>query len=106
MNNLLNITVILLFVTGLIFFTVNQRNNIKEWLLYAVIEAEKELGSDTGKIKLRQVYNEFIIRFPIISKIVTFASFSRLVDLALVEMKKLLNTNTQCSLYVKGEKND
>ena len=97
------IVIIALFITGAIFFVINQKKNIKEWLLYAVIEAEKELGSKTGQIKLRQVYNSFINTFPIISKIIKFEWFSGLVDLSLVEMKELLNTNIQCNLYVKGE---
>ena len=103
MNYIISILIILLFITGIIFFVINQRKNIKEWLLYAVIKAEKELGSKTGKIKLRQVYNEFINTFPIISKFIKFEWFSSLVDLALTEMKKLLNTNIQCNLYIKGE---
>ena len=30
---------------------------VKEWLLFAVVQAEKELGSGTGQLKLRYVYN-------------------------------------------------
>ena len=33
-----------------------QLNKIREWLLYAVTKAEKELGAGTGKLKLRYVY--------------------------------------------------
>jgi len=98
---IINILIILLFTAGIVFFVINQRKNIKEWLLYAVIEAEKELGSKTGKIKLRQVYNGFINTFPIISKIVTFEAFSKLVDLALIEMKNLIETNANCKGYVE-----
>lgn len=98
------ILIITLFVIGLIFFIINQRKNIKEWLLYAVIEAEKELGSKTGQIKLRQVYNAFVTTFPIISKVLKFEYFSKLVDLSLVEMKKLIETNANCKGYVeRGE---
>lgn len=92
----------LLFITGVIFFILNQRKNIKEWLLYAVTKAERELGSKTGKIKLRQVYDWFIVSFPITSKIISFNAFSRLVDIALEEMRHLLETNEQCKLYVEG----
>ena len=101
-----SILISLLFFAGVIFFFINQRKNIKEWLLYAVIKAEKELGSNTGKIKLRQVFDEFIKAFPLISKLISFNVFSSLVDLALIEMKKLLNTNIQCNIYIKGEAND
>lgn len=94
----------LLFLVGAIFFILNQRKNIKEWLLYAVIEAEKELGSKTGRIKLRQVFDSFIVTFPTVSKFISFNAFSRLVDLALVEMKKLIESNAQCKEYVEGDK--
>lgn len=93
----------LLFIAGVVFFVINQRKNINEWLLYAVIEAEKLLGSKTGKIKLRQVFVWFVDTFPIISKFVSFTAFSSLVDMALVEMKKLITTNEQCKMYVEGE---
>ena len=102
---IINILITILFSSGVIFFVINQKKNIKEWLLYAVIKAEKELGSKTGKIKLRQVYDEFIRTFPVLSKFIKFDYFSRLVDLSLIEMKKLLNTNIQCNLYVKGDNN-
>ena len=39
MNYIISILIILLFITGIIFFVINQRKNIKEWLLYAVIKA-------------------------------------------------------------------
>lgn len=99
----LHIVIGLLFVTGLITFIINQRKNIKEWLLYAVIEAEKELGSKTGKIKLRQVFDWFISTFPIISKCISFNAFSSLVDMALMEMEKILATNQTIKNYVVGE---
>ena len=98
-----HIVVGLLVISGAAFFVVNQRKNIKEWLLYAVIEAEKELGSKTGKIKLRQVFDCFIVTFPIISKFISFNAFSKLVDIALAEMKKLIKTNEQCKMYVEGK---
>ena len=36
---------------------------LKEWLLLAVVEAEKKLGRGTGQIKLRYVYDMFIEKF-------------------------------------------
>ena len=38
-------------------------NKVREWLLYAVTKAEKELGAGTGKLKLRYVYDMFVARF-------------------------------------------
>lgn len=69
-----------------------QIKNIKEWLLYAVIEAEKQLGSGTGQVKLRHVYDMAIQRFNWLSMI-PFTTFSDWVDESLNEMKKILNTN-------------
>ena len=40
-----------------------QLNKVREWLLYAVTKAEKELGGGTGQIKLRYVYDMFVTRF-------------------------------------------
>lgn len=98
----IHIVVSLLLLIGIILFIVNERKNIKEWLLYAVVESEKILGSKTGKLKLRQVYDWFISTFPIVSKLISFNSYSKLVDLALIEMKEILNTNTACKEYVEG----
>lgn len=82
--------------------TAEQIANIKEWLLYAVIEAEKQLGGGTGQIKLRQVYDMAIQRFKWLS-IVPFATFSTWVDEALEEMKKMLATNEKVKQLVDGE---
>ena len=77
-----------------------QLEKIQEWLLYAVVEAEHELGSGTGQIKLRMVYDMFIGKFPSVAKILTFDSFSALVDTALVKMEELLQSNAQLAKYV------
>ena len=93
----------ILFTLTVILFGIRQRNHIKEWLLFAVIEAEKQLGSKTGKIKLRQVFDWFINTFPIASKFVSFNNFSNLVDVALDEMAEILENNKTIKEYVEGE---
>ena len=40
-----------------------QLESLRQWLLFAVTEAEKSLGSGTGKLKLRQVYDMFLTKF-------------------------------------------
>ena len=99
-----HIVIGVLFVAGVVFSVINERKNIKEWLLCAVVDAEKLLGSKTGKIKLRQVYDWFIASFPIASKLITFKTFSHLVDKALEEMEELLKTNENLAKYVGGGK--
>ena len=76
---------------------------VREWLLMAVTEAEKELGGGTGQLKLRYVYDLFVVRFPWLAKVIGFAWFSELVDEALVSMKNLLETNEAVKEYVNGK---
>lgn len=83
--------------------TAEQVKKIKQWLLYAVSNAEKELGSGTGALKLRQVYDAFITKFPTAAKLISFETFSVWVDDALEEMRKLLETNAAIKAAVVGE---
>lgn len=96
------ILIVLLAAVGIVQYFFNKAR-AKEWLLGAVTEAEKELGSKTGKLKLRIVYDMFIVKFPIFSKIITFDEFSDMVDEVLVEMRKIINTNTAVYNYVTKE---
>lgn len=73
--------------------TKAQLEKVKEWLLYAVIKAESELGSGTGALKLRTVYDLFLTKFPTLAKFISFEQFSTLVDDALKEMEKMLQSN-------------
>lgn len=86
--------------------TDEQLAKVKEWLLYAVTEAEKELGSGTGQIKLRYVYDMFIAKFSWLSKVISFESFSLLTDEALDKFRDLLDSNANLQAYVKGESSD
>ena len=74
--------------------------NIKEWLKYAVVVAEKQLGSGTGQLKLRYVYNTAVNKFPFIVSVVTFEVFSLWVDEALEWMKQQIVTNGAINEYI------
>lgn len=80
-----------------------QLKKVKEWLLFAVIEAEKTLGSGVGAVKLAYVYDLFVSRFTWIAKIISFDMFSILVDEALESMKKMLESNQAARELVKGK---
>lgn len=80
-----------------------QLDKVREWLLWAVTEAEKELGGGTGKLKLRQVYDLFVTRFPWLARIVPFDLFSSMVDDALEDMREMLKTNQAVKAHVSGE---
>lgn len=80
-----------------------QIEQVKQWLLYAVAKAEKELGSGTGQIKLRYVYNMFIAKFPAVALFLTFEEFSNLVDEALQELQELIDKNSSIEALINGE---
>lgn len=90
----------------IIYLVVCQKEKVKEWLKWAVVEAEKLLGSGTGQLKLRQVYDWFCEQFTFLSAIVPFKVFSAWVDVALETMEKWLDDNTKINAYVTGGKDD
>lgn len=108
-NELAIVIIFFLAAFGLAFYNFfklskdQQVNKVKEWLLFAVVEAEKHLGEGTGKIKLRFVYDMFVSKFKYLSVIISFEQFSLLVDEALEEMKNIAKTNTSVSNYIKKQ---
>ena len=82
--------------------TNEQLQQVREWLLYAVTKAEQDLGSKTGKLKLRTVYDMFLTKFSWIAKVMPFDIFSLLVDEALEEMRKMLKDNKTVEEIVEG----
>lgn len=81
-----------------------QIEKAKEWLLWAVIAAEKELGGGTGALKLRKVYDMFVQRFPMIAVAVSFDTFKQWVDAALAEMQQLIADEKAISDFLEGDK--
>lgn len=84
--------------------TEEQIKQVQEWLLYAVAKAEEVLGSGTGQLKLRYVYDMFVSKFPAIAVFISFETFTKMVDKALDEFKELLQANPAINdLYDKWE---
>ena len=77
-----------------------QLEKVKQWLLIAVTEAEKALGSGTGRLKLSYVYHLFVTKFPWLAKVIPFETFSNLVDEVLEDMRKLIEANPNVNEYV------
>ena len=77
----------------------------KTWreLWIALAEAEKELGGGTGQLKLRSVYDRFVVRFPWVAMVLPFDVFSEMVDDALAEMRLMLAQNDKIRSYVEGK---
>ena len=112
-----NWTTILLcavFIAWLVYMAYQARGmskeqiyeQIKGWLLQAVIIAEQTYGGGTGKLKLSSVYSEFCKAMPWVAKAVTFELFSSFVDKVLAEMKGLLATNTAIAAVVEGKSDE
>ena len=94
-------------VCGIIWFVKLPKDkkiaNIKEWLKFAVVDAEKELGSGTGQLKLRMVYNMAVKQFPFIVQLIPFDTFSGWVDEALDWMRDQLAENKVTQSYVESK---
>ena len=107
----LAVAVILAAIVVYRFFgmpTEKQVAKIKEWLIWACIEAEKALQSGTGQLKLRQVYDMFcaVPAFSWVAKLISFEMFSDWVSDALVTVKQMLVSNEALATYVYGENAD
>ena len=105
MDWLINNWYYIVFFIGVILLCVYgcMTGKVKEWLKYAVVEAEKYLGTGTGQLKLRAVYDMFVDTFPVFSKILPFSIFSKLVDDALEWMNEQLSKNQMIKNYVEEE---
>ena len=80
-----------------------QMQALKEWLKFAVSIAEKELGSGTGQLKLREVYDQALALFPSLMKKIPFEAFSNYVDEALQWMRKEMEKNAKIKEYINNE---
>ena len=78
-------------------------NGFKNWLVWAVTEAERLFGSKTGKLKLRYAYELAIERFPMIAKFIPFAMFSKMVDGALDIMRDMIENNKNIADAIRDE---
>ena len=85
--------------------TEKQREKVKEWLIWACIEAERALQSGTGQLKLRQVYDMFcaVPAFTWVAKLISFELFSEWVSDALATAKEMMINNKALAEYVYGE---
>ena len=83
-----------------------QLRQVQEWLLYAVAKAEKNLGSGTGELKLRYVYDMFVAKFPAIAIFIDFDDFCIMVEEALNKFKDLIENNESINAIYSLEKQE
>ncbi|MEK4025542.1 hypothetical protein [Sporosarcina sp. FSL W7-1283] len=99
-------------LTGVLVYTFikmptsKQLDKVREWLVFACIQAEIQLGNGTGKVKLRSVYDSFLTKFPWLAKVVSFETFSAMVDEALITVREMLELNTAIRNLVVMEVKD
>ena len=70
--------------------------NVKTSTYYVFIDG-------TGQLKLRQVYDMFLERFPVFSKLIPFSVFSNWVDLALEFLREQLDKNENIKAFVEQQ---
>lgn len=87
-NVILGVILAAILIAGGIYI-----NGFKNWLVWAVSEAEAVFGSNTGKLKLRYAYELAVERFPMIAKFIPFTVFSKMVDGALDIMRDMIENN-------------
>lgn len=87
-NAILGVILAAILIAGGIYV-----NGFKNWLVWAVSEAEAVFGSNTGKLKLRYAYELAVERFPLIAKFIPFTVFAKMVDGALDIMRDMIENN-------------
>ena len=96
---ILGAVVIVVLVAGGIYV-----NGFKNWLVWAVTEAEATFGSGIGQLKLRFAYELAVKQFPVIAKFIPFSVFSKLVDDALIIMREMIENNGKiANVIVKAD---
>lgn len=78
----------------------------KNWLVWAVSEAEKVLGSGTGQLKLRYAYNLAVSKFPILATVLPFTVFSKWIDAALDVMNDMIQNNENIAIAITNQEGE
>ena len=96
MQIILNYPIEILIVTVIIislmvYIYKNKKGLLYKTALYAVSVAEKEWGSNTGKIKFAEVYTYIKKTYPLFTLLFTEKVLTTIIEEALLEMKNILN---------------
>lgn len=81
-------------------------NGFKNWLVWAVSEAEATFGSKTGELKLRYAYELAVARYPVLAKLVPFCMFKKMVDVALDVMREMIEKNKSIAEAITDKLNE
>lgn len=95
------------FIAWFIKLPVGKKvENLKQWLRWAVVKAELALGSGTGQLKLRMVYDMAVEKFPWIEGVISFETFSKWVDEALDWLENQLQASDEIRELVESAYSD
>lgn len=98
-----NWSLLVVVIAVICYFIITGKQGIIQALIYLTGKAEKELGSKTGQLKLRLVYNMFVEKYPVLSKIIPFKVFSKWVDEALDALRDLMESNDNIRYYIRRQ---
>lgn len=87
-------TIIIVVIAIIAIMVLVRVKGLKYCIRELVIEAEKELGSNTGKWKLELVYKLAVEKFPIITVLIPRTLFEKMVDSALIYLAELLKNDS------------
>ena len=100
----MEIIILLLFIFGIYFKVKNFiSENLVEWLVDKVGDAESFFGSNTGQLKLRSVYNTFVASRPILAFFISFEQFEKYVDKALEKFEEMLSKNEDIKIWYETQ---
>lgn len=94
---------ILLIVGGAIYNIAKRPAKIKEWLIWACAQAEQQLGSGTGLLKLHAVYDMFVKQWPMMALFISFERFQSWVDFALEKLEDWIQNSPEIEFAITGE---
>lgn len=89
-NPITTFIVAVIIVALCLYIFLNRKGLLCKAALYAVSVAEDEWGSDMGRVKFAEVYTALKEQYPLITLFLTEAQLSKIIEDALVELKKIL----------------
>lgn len=89
---------IIILIAIVNFILLNRKDILSRAALYAVSKAEEAWGSKTGQIKFAEVYSYLNKQYPIITFFLSESKLTEIIELALNQMKWILEAKEQAEL--------
>lgn len=89
-NPIMTFVIAIIIIALVVYIYLNKKDLLYKAALYAVSVAEDEWGSDMGRIKFAEVYTYIKKEFPLFTLFFPEAKLKKIIEDALVELKKIL----------------